>query len=134
VTTERDAANAAVMRQFYDAIFANDWAGVERHVVPDLVVYEADGMPYRGEYHGIEALKGLFAAVVGYWDDLKIDVKAITSGGGYVVGLLQFSGKSKSTGTEISMPIAEITEFRDGRISSIKPAYWDTKTISAAIG
>lgn len=134
MNTEMDQKNAQVMRKFYGAIFASDWAGVEKVVTKNLMVYEADGLPYRGEYRGVEALKSLFARVVGYWDDLNIEIKAITSGGGYAVGVLQFSGTAKASGKKISMPIAEISEFENGLISSIKPVYWDTKTISEAIG
>lgn len=133
MSIEQDKANAETMQRFYGAIFANDWEGVEKVVSKNLTVYEADGLPYRGEYHGIGELKTLFAQVVGHWDDLNIEVKAITSGGGYVVGVLQFSGTSKATGKKISMPLAEITEFENGLISSIKPVYWDTKAISEAI-
>lgn len=133
MSTEVDKLHAQVMKRFYDAIFSNDWAGVEKVVSKNLIVYEADGLPYRGEYRGIDELKALFGRVVGYWDDLNIEVKAITSGDGYVVGVLQFSGVSKATGRKISMPIAEISEFENGLISSIKPVYWDTKTISETI-
>lgn len=133
MSTEVDKLHAQVMKRFYDAIFSNDWAGVEKVVSKNLIVYEADGLPYRGEYCGIDELKALFGRVVGYWDDLNIEVKAITSGDGYVVGVLQFSGVSKATGRKISMPIAEISEFENGLISSIKPVYWDTKTISETI-
>jgi len=133
VSAEQDKANAETMKRFYDAIFANDWEGVEQVVSKNLTVYEADGLPYRGEYRGIGELKALFARVLSYWNDLNIEVKAVTSGGGYVVGVLQFSGTSKATGKKISMPIAEISEFESGLISSIKPVYWDTKTISEVI-
>jgi ketosteroid isomerase-like protein len=122
------------MRKFYDAIFAGDWAGVEKCVSKKLIVYEADGLPYRGQYRGIEELKALFGQVVSYWSDLKFEVKGITGGDGYVVGVLEFGGTSKSTGRKISMPIAEVSEFEDGVIASIKPVYWDTKTIADAIG
>jgi ketosteroid isomerase-like protein len=132
---DQDKANAATMKHFYDAVFAGDWAGVGKLASKDLVVHEADGMPYRGTYHGIEGLMDVFGKVVGYWDDLNIEVKAITAGAGHVVGVLQFSGTSKSTGQKISMPIAEITEFdAQGLIASIKPVYWDTKAISEAVG
>ncbi len=133
MSTELDQANAAVMKRFYDAIFSNDWASVESLVSKNLIVHEADGLPYCGEYHGLDGLKAVFARVVSYWDDLSLEVKAITSGGGLVVGVLQFSGTAKASGRKISMPIAEISEFENGLIASIKPVYWDTKTISEAI-
>lgn len=134
MSTEQDKVNTETMQRFYDAIFANDWEGVEKVVSKNLTVYEAEGLPYGGEYRGIAGLQGLFAQVVGYWNDLSIEIKAVTSGGGYVVGVLQFSGASKATGKKVSMPIAEIAEFENGLIASIKPIYWDTKTISEAIG
>jgi hypothetical protein len=132
VSQEQDQSNVSTLRAFYDAIFSNDWAAVERLVSPDLVVYEAEGLPYRGVYHGVGELQSLFAKVVSYWDDLQIDVKAITAGDGYAIGLLQFQGRSKTQGTVVSMPIAEVTQFDQGRISSIRPIYWDTLLVSQA--
>lgn len=132
MSQEQDQANVSTLKAFYDAIFSNDWAAVERLVTSDLVVYEADGLPYRGEYHGLAALQSLFATVVSYWDDLKIEIQAITAGDGYAIGLLQFQGRSKTQGTAVSMPIAEVTQFKQGRISSIRPIYWDTWLVSQA--
>ena len=132
--TDTDQSHRDTMKRFYEAIFIGDWPGVERCVVKDLVVFEAAGLPYRGQHHGTAGLQSLFAQVVGYWENLKIEPHGITAGDGYAVGLLQFSGTSKATGKKISMLIAEVTEFRDGLIASIKPVYWDTKTLVDAMG
>lgn len=129
-----ELSNKATVQKFYQAIFSGDWAGVEKCLSSNFVVYEADGLPYGGKYHGIVELKELFGRVAGYWNDLKIESKGLTSGDGYVVGILEFSGTSKSTGKQVSMPIAEIVEFENGLISSIKPVYWDTKALCEAIG
>lgn len=129
-----DQANLAVVQAFYASIFIGDWAGVQKCLSKNFEVLEADSLPYGGRYVGLEALQGLFGQVVSYWDDLKIEPQGLTSGDGYVIGLLQFSGTSKRTGQKVSMPIAEVVDFEDGLISRIRPIYWDTKTLSEAIG
>lgn len=133
MVTEQDKSNAEVMKRFYEAVFSGNWDGVAKTVSKDLIVYEADGLPYHGEYRGMAGLQEVFGKVVGYWDDLNIDIKGVTCGDGYVVGVLQFSGTSKSTGKKISMPIAEISEFKNDVIATIKPVYWDTKAIAVAV-
>ncbi|SDA50882.1 Ketosteroid isomerase-related protein [Pseudomonas sp. NFACC15-1] len=133
MSQDENIANASTLRAFYDAIFTNDWAAVERVVAADLVVHEAEGLPYGGVYHGIDQLQSLFGQVVSYWDELKINVIAVTAGDSYAIGLLQFSGRSKARGVAVSMPVSEVTQFKDGRICSIRPIYWDTKLISEAV-
>lgn len=134
MSNEMDHANIALMQRFYDAIFAGDWAGVEQQVSNDLVIQEAAGLPYAGEYRGMGGLQTVFGKVMGYWDDLSIEVKAITSGGDTAVGLLQFNGTSKATQKKVSMPIAEVARIENGRIASIHPFYWDTKTLCEVAG
>ncbi len=133
MSQDENKANASTLRAFYDAIFSNDWAAIGHLVTEDLVIYEADGLPYGGVYHGIDQLQSLFGAVVSHWDDLKINVIAVTSGDGYAIGLLQFEGRAKASGTSVSMPVTEVTQFKEGRICSIKPIYWDTKLISQVV-
>ncbi|WP_062380391.1 nuclear transport factor 2 family protein [Pseudomonas abietaniphila] len=133
MSQDENNTNASTLRAFYDAIFSNDWAAIGRLVTDDLVIYEADGLPYRGVYHGIEQLQSLFGTVVSYWNDLKISVVAVTSGEGYAIGLLQFEGVAKASGTRVSMPVAEVTQFKEGRICSIKPIYWDTQLIAQVV-
>lgn len=129
-----DQANRALVESFYGAIFSGDWAGVQKCLTSDFEVLEADSLPYAGRHVGLEALQALFGQVVSYWDDLKIEPHGITSGDGYVIGLLQFSGTGKKTGTKVSMLIAEVLDIQDGLIRRIRPVYWDTKALRDAMG
>lgn len=118
---------------FYDAILNGHWDRVDQCVSQNLTVREADGLPFGGSYRGLSGLKSLFETLTGYWEDLRIEKKAITVGDGCCVGIVRLDGRAKATGRHISMPIVEILEFEGDRISSITPFYWDTKLLAEAI-
>jgi len=123
-----------LIQRFYEAIFSLDWADVQRCVTDDLTIVEAEGLPYGGTYTGVDELKSLFERLTGYWENLDIARLGLTFGSENVVGMLRFSGRSKKTGIVVSMPMTEIFEFEGDLISKITPLYFDTKTLSEAIG
>lgn len=132
--SKENAGRIKTARDFYQSILVTgDWDGVARCLVPDFTVYEAEGLPYGGTYRGIESLKSLLGTLSGHWDNLKIELRDIAAGDSVTVGVLQFSGRAKATGRELTFPIVEMLEFKGDLISTIRPVYWDTKTLSEAL-
>lgn len=124
----------ATLRRVVEALYAHggagDWAAVEELLTEDFTISEADSLPYAGQWHGKQALRDLYTHVTGYWDEVSIEVKAITVGDGHGVGLLQFGGRARSSGERFSMPMAEVFRFEGDRVAEIKPIYWDTGLIA----
>lgn len=63
-------------------------------------------MPYRGEHVGLYGLRNLLGTLASYWDNMNIELKSLTVGSGFTVGLLIFTRRVKATGKDITMPIA----------------------------
>jgi ketosteroid isomerase-like protein len=129
-----DENNVAVAKKFYEAVLIGDWEGVEKCIAKNVVVHEAEGLPYRGEHIGLHGLQSLLGTLAGYWDNMNIELNSLMAGSGVTVGLLIFTGRAKATGKDITMPIAEVSEFENGLISHIRPYYFDTKAMSDALG
>src|SRR5579859_7823785 len=56
--TRRDDA-LGVIQQFYDLIFKEDLAAAMCLLHEDLVIHEPPGLPYGGEFHGIEGWRDI---------------------------------------------------------------------------
>jgi len=41
-------------------------------------------------------------------------------------------GRARATGRELAFPILQTIEVRDGRITEIRPFYWDTRAVADA--
>jgi len=120
----------AIARQFYEAAFGGAWEKIEDMLSDDFVIREAESLPFHAVYHGKSGLRDLYAYMTGYWTNFRAELKAVTVGDNYIVGLLEASGTAKSTGRSFSMPIAEIIRLREGKIVEIYPIWWDTMHVS----
>jgi ketosteroid isomerase-like protein len=53
---------------------------------------------------------------------------------GTAVVLTQVHARARATGREIDFPILQSIRVIDGRISEVRPFYWDTAAIANACG
>lgn len=136
VPSPSDQANAAVAKKFYEAVLSSDWGGIEKCISKNFILEEAEGVPYRGFYHGLAGLKEVLGKLYDYWgNELEIEINGITAGSGYVVSLITLSGRTnKATGKKFSMPLAEVSKFENNLIARISPYYWDTKALCDPLG
>ena len=118
-------AERATVEALYAASGAGDWALVETMLSDDLCIVEAEGLPYAGVYRGRGALQQLFNIVVGCWNDLALDIHAITASEGHAVCLLTMHATVKHSGDRLALPIAEAFRFKGGKVAEITPYYFD---------
>ena len=119
----------ALVEKLYALSGAGDWEAVDEYMSDDLVIVEAESLPYGGLYPGRTALRDLFAKVMAYWIDPSIEMHAITAGEDRGVGLPTLHVTSRQTGRRLALDIAETFRFRDGKLIEIKPYYFDTHLI-----
>jgi ketosteroid isomerase-like protein len=119
-----DAANLATATRLYEAAGRGDWAAAEAELHKDLVIHEAASLPYGGTYHGKDALRQLVTTVGGFWPNASFERQGMATGAGRVVVFFQISFDTPDG--RKSHEIVEVNTFRDGRIATIKPFYWDT--------
>lgn len=121
----------AIVQAVYAHAGAGDWAACEALLSPDLVINEAEGLPYAGTYRGRDALRRLHGIVMAHWQDPEIEFHAMTAGDGHVVSLVTFHLTSRATGKRAAMPLAETFRIEQGRVTEIRPFYFDPAAIGA---
>ncbi|WP_406139613.1 nuclear transport factor 2 family protein [Streptomyces sp. NBC_01089] len=103
---------------------------------PDVVLHQAAGLPYGGAWRGHEGMARFFRAMSRTWESFRMAEQEILATGGPLgeplVVLHRIQARSRATGREIAFPILQTVTVRDGRISEVRPFYWDTAAIAAA--
>jgi ketosteroid isomerase-like protein len=126
--------NLYLVKTYYESLFKKqDFATMQKILSGDFVYYQAEGLPYGGIYKGFEELMKMFGKAATYFD-LQIEKEPdyfINESTNKVDIYFIIKCKSKKSGEQITMPISEHFELRDGKISSIRPFYYDTHAFSA---
>lgn len=102
---------------------------------PDITLYEPDGLPFSGTYRGIEAISKEFAALFYEQFDVQgFGPVGLYEGGNSVAIHMEFEAIAHATGREVHARLVELYYFKNGRVDSIWPYYFDTAAINAALG
>lgn len=126
------STNREIIQAVFDASAEQDWDKVKSLVHDDIQVYEADSLPYAGVFKGPEQFVALIQQVFSTWEDVDHTINHIVADGEFVVILANMAGRAKTTGRTFSVPMAEVWRFRDGKVSEIRPHYFDTKALHDA--
>jgi len=106
------------------------WDIVKPLVADDLVMYVPEGLPYGGTYRGWQGYLDIFAAMGKFWSEFSVGPSQFSTYENKVAVISHLKAKVARTGNTISMPLAEVWEIRDGKVSVVTPFYFDTKLIS----
>jgi ketosteroid isomerase-like protein len=123
-TGSEDADNRAAVERIYVAAARGDWAAAEAELHPDLVIHEAESLPYGGSWHGREALKQLYGRVLATWQNAGFELEGFAAGDGRVVAFITMSHDTPEG--RRSHRIVEVSLMRDGKVAEMWPVYWDT--------
>ena len=122
-------SNKEKVQAMFDAMAAGDFELMQSYLHPDVIVTEAESLPYHGIHKGPDAYIQLVHTVVGTWDDLQLSVQAMAEAGDMVMVVSEFAGKNK-LGVAFNMPMTEVFYFTDGKISEVRPYYFDTHKLA----
>jgi ketosteroid isomerase-like protein len=130
--TTNNETNRERLQRFYAAVLAGDQATQRSLIHPDFVLYEADGLPYAGEYHGADGWISAFAKIASTWVDIGFEQKLLIGepDGEEFAWFMGLSGRAAKTGKPFKTTVFELWSVRDGKIFSIRPHYWDTKMMA----
>ncbi|WP_067791748.1 nuclear transport factor 2 family protein [Nocardia amikacinitolerans] len=98
----------------------------------DVVLYQAEGMPYGGIWRGHAGLERFFATMAAVWEVFELVDQQFLATGETAVVHTEVRARARATGRELRFPILQTLRVEDGRITEIRPFYWDTKEIAAA--
>ena len=120
--------NKQILQKFISAAQSLDDETVAALMHPAFVVHEAAGLPYAGEYRGLEGWQRLFSTVTGIWKDVAIKTEMYIGADDaedFAV-LMIFSGKSPDGQQPFQTRILENWRLQDGKVIEVWPHYWDT--------
>lgn len=126
--------NIEKIERLYSAIAAGDWETVDSILSPDIIVKEADSLPYGGTYNGHAGFKDLMARLADTWTDLRPIDFNFSAVGETVLATFTLLATSKATGRELNMPLIEKWTFGNGRVVDGGVFYYDTHEVRKVCG
>ncbi|MEU7786086.1 nuclear transport factor 2 family protein [Amycolatopsis sp. NPDC049159] len=128
----------AVLEGMYAAEAAylseGDFAALAPFFAPDVVLHQAAALPYGGDWRGHEGMAAFFAAMSHTWDVFELVDQAFLATTSPLVVLTHVHARARATGRELDFPILQTITVTGGRITEVRPFYWDTAAIAAACG
>ncbi|MEV8321342.1 nuclear transport factor 2 family protein [Streptomyces sp. NPDC059900] len=102
------------------------------YFAPDVVLHQAQALPYGGTWRGHDGMTRFFLAMSETWQTFEIGKQEFLATGPTAVVHTHVRARARATGRELAFPILQTITVRDGRISQVRPFYWDTAAIVAA--
>jgi uncharacterized protein len=99
---------------------------------PDVVLHQAEALPYGGTWSGHEGMERFFLAMSQAWESFSMLEQEFLATGGTAVVLTRVRARARATGRELTFPILQTLTVEGGRIAEVRPFYWDTQAIARA--
>jgi uncharacterized protein len=99
---------------------------------PDVVLHQAEALPYGGIWRGHAGMERFFAAMSAAWESFEMLEQTFHPDGDVVVVRTDVRATARATGRRLEFPILQSVRVAEGRITEIWPFYWDTATIADA--
>ncbi|WP_405929820.1 nuclear transport factor 2 family protein [Streptomyces griseus] len=99
---------------------------------PDVVLQQAAALPYGGVWRGHRGMERFFLAMSDIWATFELVEQDFLATGEISVVHTIVRARSRATRRELTFPILQTLTVRDGRISEIRPFYWDTDAVVRA--
>lgn len=127
------AENQSIVMEYFESLFRKgDLVAVEKLVAKDAVYNQAAGLPYGGRYVGFDEWKKMFVKVNTLVELHTVGDPVMLTNAQANHIILQFTVRftSRNSGKEITLPISEQFDVANGKIVSVQPFYFDTKSFS----
>jgi ketosteroid isomerase-like protein len=108
------------------------FAPLAPYFAEDVVLHQADALPYGGTWRGHAGMERFFVAMHATWDAFAMVEQRFLSTGDPAVVLTHVHARARATGRELDFPILQTIAVEAGRIAEIHPFYWDTAAIARA--
>jgi ketosteroid isomerase-like protein len=123
-------------RETVEALYAaagrGDFGTVMQLLDPEVEWITPAALPWsQGDYHGREQVGEYFMSLGEAAEDIRVEPTELLSCGEHVVGLGDYSGRSRSTGRDFNARFAHVMTVVDDRVTVMR-GYEDTAAIRAA--
>jgi ketosteroid isomerase-like protein len=127
--------NVMEIRRLFDAVERRDLAGVLAAYAPDVVIHEAESLPYGGTYHGLDGAERHAYAYEETWAPFqepeirRLDAEVLDAGENVIV-LWRQRGRTPDGTRAIDLPAVSVYQMRDGKITDSRMFQQDTAAIA----
>jgi ketosteroid isomerase-like protein len=120
----------ATINRMFDAVERRDAEALLSAYAEDVVITEADALPYGGPFHGHEGAVQHGRAYVEAWDPLQTPAdrlldRSILHAGERIFVIWHQRGTS-SDGERLDQRVIDLIEMRDGKVRSLQMFHSDT--------
>ena len=127
--------NVTAISRLFDAVERRDLDGVLTAYAPDVVIHEAESLPYGGTYHGLDGAERHAYAYEETWAPLQAPgIRSLNAevldAGETVVVLWRQRGQTPDGNRSIDLPAVSVYRMRDGRIAESRMFLQDTAVIA----
>jgi ketosteroid isomerase-like protein len=102
------------------------------YFAPDVELHQAEALPYGGTWRGHNGMTRFFLRMSEVWESFDMVEQEFLATGATAVVLTQVRACARATGRELGFPILQTITVKDGRITEVRPFYWDTRAIADA--
>jgi uncharacterized protein len=102
------------------------------YFAPDVVLHQAEGLPYGGVWRGHEGMEHFFVTMSETWEAFDLSDQEFLTVGATAVVQTEVHARARATGRELSFPILQLIRIEEGQIREVRPFYWDTAAIAEA--
>lgn len=127
--------NLENVRRLFEAVEEFDIAGVLTAYDSEIVIRDAESLPYGGIYHGIEGAKQHVESAAQTWNPFKPSAAerkldpVFLDCGEYVIVLWRLKGLEVSSGRKLDSPTVSVYKLLGGKIVESQMFYSDTTAI-----
>lgn len=125
-----EADNFKIVAQYYESVFKTRDFTAMAHLIEQGAVYnQAEGLPYGGKFTGFNEWVKMYAKSAEFFD-LEIEKEPVyfsDATKNEVIIYFTIKAKAKKSGKTLSVPISEHFDLKNGKITDIRPFYFDTK-------
>lgn len=99
---------------------------------PEVVLHQSPDLPYGGEFKGHAGYRQWADAMRAIFDRVDARNPEFYESGDTVVITCDLLTRTRGTGDEMTLPMAQVVTVRDGKIVEFRPFYWNIPAYVAA--
>jgi ketosteroid isomerase-like protein len=125
--------NVEIVKRGINAFYRRDLDGLEELGTPYIEWTTSMGAIEGETFRGREGSDAYVARLTDAWEEFRTVAEDVRDLGGRVLMLGQVEGRGKGSGVPVDMPLAQVYDFRDGKVCRIR-SYLDHAEALEAVG